>query len=226
MSFVCRAATNADIPFIVEAILESERVVPVVGATMYSLVYQLNLDEARAFIRESLAQPLNGCQLALRAFRVVTEGDRTVGCAAAWTEAVGALPSGHLLAMLISRSIGAARWREQAAAVRALASAAPNRARGTLQLESFFVAESARGRGVAGLLIDHALRAASASELAPTMAQISLLAENERARRAYAANGFVETWQSPQSDDAFFTLTRSIGFIQMTRVLTGPTSHP
>lgn len=79
------------------------------------------------------------------------------------------------------------------------------------QLISMWVAPSARGYGVAALLIDAVARWASDAG-APTL-QLSVMRDNDAARRAYEKNGFVavaETDATGESDEREMVMRRAL----------------
>lgn len=199
--------------FLVEAIMSAEQVPS--GLSMYEVIFGMTCDEVREFLREALSADMSGRPLSLSSFRLVTDGDRPVGCCASWVESIESMASGAWIAMLLSRHLGVSRFRSCGTAIRSLADAAPKRSPGALQLESFFVLPEYRGRGVARRLITGCL---SLAPVAVAKAEISLLIENTPALAAYSGAGFVECWRSPIASGEFFSRTRSSGFLQLQKL--------
>ena len=203
-------ALSSQLGFIIDAILAAERVP--IGRTMYESVFGISVDELRLFLSETLMQDSIGRPLSLGAFRVLTEGGEPIACCAAWVEPRDGMASGTWTAMALSRHIGMSRFRSRSGAVRTLAEVSPRRSPGILQLESFFVRPEYRGRGLTRRLIDESLRA---DDTGNVRAEIGLLEENSSAMGAYSAAGFVECWRTRSSTDAFYSLTGSRGFVQL-----------
>ncbi len=214
-----RKATAEDVGFLARAVQTAERVRLGDDRTIYESVFGLTQQEVEEFVVGALAREGGEGPLTYRNFCVLAREDAPVACCSAWIEAMQGVPSGHIVGTAVSRFIGARRWRERAAGIRALARAAPRRTPLALQLESFFVDPSIRGRGATGLLISGVLRKYAARDQAPEQAEISLFSENESAVRAYAKAGFEVAWRTEATTALFSELTGSLGFLQMRRAL-------
>lgn len=217
--FQFRDATVDDVDFLATATNAAERLPNADGAGMYERVYGLTSEECDRFLRETLAQETRDNQLTFRTFGVLMRGSRPVACCSAWVEAQGGQPSGLKLAIAVSRFIGSKRWRERNSASAVLARCSPKRTPGALQLETFYVEPGSRGMGGTGRLINDVLRKFMGTEEPPSVAEISLLIENQAAAAAYAKSGFDVAWSAPDTDEQFLALTGSRGFVQMRRVL-------
>lgn len=217
--FTVRAARPDDIPFLVGSVRASEQLPGNASDSMYHRIYGLSDSEVDQLVTESLSAETEGHQLSLGSFLIVSHFDTQIGCCARWIENAGGKASGARLAMLISRSLGLSRWRTRAAAIRAISGSAPLRSVGALQLESFFVAEAFRGMGIVGTLVNAAIRSVEGVERSPTVAEISLLVENEAATRAYRKLGFDPVHAASIACEQFVELTGSSGFIQLRRYL-------
>ena len=213
-----RAAEPRDLAFLVTGIRESERV-PADGRTMYEAIFAMTTAEVERFLGETLRTGPADWGLSLERFLVSERAGTPVGACAAWVEAAHGVPSGHLAAIAISRFLGGTRWRASGTRVRALASSAPHRSAGALQLESFYTAPEARGLGVSARLIAQAIAHAMAGPGGPPIAEIGLLVENEAAARAYAKAGFAPAWRTAAPNPAFREATGSVGFVQLRRAL-------
>lgn len=216
-SLTFRAATPDDVGFLVDAVRISERVPIGRETSLYESIFGLSREEVDAFLAESLLQDVGGCQLSYRTFHVLADGERPVACCSAWVEAARGAPSGRLVAMTISRFIGVARWKARMMAIRALSASVPSRTPMTLQLESFYTRPEFRGQGATSHLIDGAIAALASRDVRPRTAEISLLAENVGAARAYMKSGFEHVWSTSPGNPRFRELTGSAGFIQMRR---------
>jgi GNAT superfamily N-acetyltransferase len=215
-----RPATRLDVGFLVKAVRAAERVpVGEDDACIYETVFGFTHDEVDRFLTESLSEEGDGSPLTFRTFFVLEAGGRPVACCSAWVEAAGGAPSGRITAMMISRFLGSARWRECMPAVRALADSVPPRTPGAAQLESFYTDPEYRRRGATHHLIEGALRALATGSAAPGIAEINLLRENEAAARAYAKSGFEVVSSTAPTNALLERLTGSRGFIQMRRSL-------
>ncbi len=212
-----RAATPDDVAFLVNAVRISERVPIGSETSLYESIFGLSRGEVDESLAESLMRDVGGSQLPYRTFHVLADGERPVACCSAWIEAARGAPSGRLVAMTISRFIGAARWKARMGAIRALSASVPVRTPLALQLESFYTKPEFRGQGATGQLIDGALAALATRGIHPQTAEISLLKENAGAARAYLKSGFEHVWSTSPGNPEFKELTGSAGFVQVRR---------
>lgn len=214
-----RGATFDDIDLLQQAIFATEQVP--IGISVYEAIYGLTDAELRDLSRASLEREgAIGHQLALSSFSVAEIDGCAVGCCASWLEASGSPASGTLLAMILSRFVGMARFRERAAEIRELAATAPRRTPGALQLETIYVDPAHRRKGLTTTLMSSAIQAHAKSDSAQVV-EISFLCENSAARAVYESQGFSQCWQSPISE-RFRQLTGSNGFLQYQRPLHAP----
>jgi ribosomal protein S18 acetylase RimI-like enzyme len=214
-----RAASPADVPFLVRAVLEAERLGAGTARTMYEAVYELSHDETTEFLTSQLEADVPGHPLSFASFRIVDlAGDPAAACAG-WVEETGTRASGLRVAMAMSRHLGTARFNRRREAIAAVSAAAPRRTPGAVQLESFYTVPAARGARLASMLIaDHlAMRHA-----AGCAAEIVLLSGNTAALAAYRRAGFVEAWRTPAGADGFRQLTGHDGFVQLHRAALSP----
>lgn len=219
MTGLLTPATEAEIDFLVEAIVSAERLPNDNVRTMYEVIYGISREELAEFLRVALRSDHVGSPLSLMAFRLIFENGLPIACCAGWMEASTGVPSGSLVAMLLSRFLGAKRLRTRSEEIRLLASVAPKRSPHTLQLESFYVTPDWRGRGYTRRLIEGYFAEYSERASRALSAEISLLLENTAARRAYTAAGFDEQWSTEICPPRFRELTGSNGFCQLRRTL-------
>ena len=218
-----RLAGAGDIPFLVRGILAAEQVPRFAPVTTYERHFRLTRDEVEQFVAGALAEALSGHQLALSAFRIAECDGEPAGCCAGWIESTSRA-SGLSVAMLLSRFLGATRWREAQPAVRMLRAVTPVRCGGALQLESFFVHDRFRGLGVASRLIEHHVAAHLPSLAAPATAEIILYSENAPAARAYARSGFTRGARSDQLAADVQEALGSEGLLKLVCTLVAPSA--
>jgi ribosomal protein S18 acetylase RimI-like enzyme len=219
-SVALRPAVLSDAPFLTKAILAAEELpLPDANITMYERIFMMERDEVAQMIRDAVLQDGRGHQLTWRTFNVLEVEDRAVATCAAWIESAFGPPSGVSVAMIVSRFLGQRRWRTCTSLVKQLSAAVPRRTPGSIQLESFFVAHDVRGSGFVSRLIDGALERLAESSARVSQAEIILLRENARAKRAYERAGFFVADESPDASPEFQTLTGSKGFVLLRRSL-------
>ena len=214
-----RPATLDDLAFLLHAIRATEHLETLAAVSMYEIIYGLSGFELDALLAECLSGDHEGHQLSLRSFLIAELDGMAVGCCARWVEGAGVKASGARVAMIVSRFIGIKRWRAQSDSVRAISDSSPPRTVGALQLESFYVDPNFRGDGIAGRLIEAAIRAVRPTDNMSKLAEISLLRENESAARAYRKVGFEPTGAPVEATTEFVKLTGSSGLLQLRKEL-------
>jgi ribosomal protein S18 acetylase RimI-like enzyme len=219
-SFIAAPATSDDDDFLVEAILAAEQLPRHDGATMYEILLGVSRESCDEFFRFALNQDSKGHQLSRSSFIVIWVGATPVACCAAWVEATGSQQSGMSTAFLMAEFLGRETFKHRMRALRTISQSAPKRSTGTIQLETFYVARTFRGRGLVSRLIGEALqRRAESSSFPPPSAEISLLSENRAALGAYLRSGFRQVSRPPSVSSGFAELTGSIGYLQLRKEL-------
>jgi GNAT superfamily N-acetyltransferase len=209
-----RRAAVADMPFLLEAIVAAEG-----GAdgrpTTYENLLSLSRDALLAVIPKMLAAGGSGHPLALASFFILEDGQAPLATCAAWIEGEGGVASGFKVAMLLREFCGAARWVESKHRIRALSSGTPPRTPGTLQMETFFVVPTERGKGTTARLIAAVLDWHKHANVPFPGVEISLLEDNTSALKAYRRAGFRIQQECKSTGPVFREITGSDGFVQL-----------
>jgi len=220
---IIRPAAPTDLDFIVAGVMQAERT-SLPAVTTYEVFFGLSCEEAASFVRSTLLT-VGAAEhpLSLASFVVAESGGQLLGMCSAWCEA--APPSGAVTSIYLSRFLGADRWRKALGNVRVLSAASPTRSPGSIQVESVYVAEAARGIGLAARVLDAACNHARARNQAATdRTEIQFFSENTTAERAYIKGGFRRVSSNIASSEAFSLLSGSRGFTQLYRIST-PRNH-
>ena len=181
-----REAADADIPFLVEAIIEAEAS----GSPRVSYREIFSLDDAavRTLFENVLAERLEGCGWCPTEFLVAERQDEAAACCAAWVEGAAGLSSNIIRSQLLLEFVGAQRWRDAAARLAAVAELNINRTAGALQIDAVYTKPAHRGHRLSGSLIrEHLARAAGAGV---TSAEIQVMKDNTAAVSSYRGAGF------------------------------------
>lgn len=203
-SFTLRPATEADLPFLVEAIVAAEK--SGTDRLSYCTLFGLTEPEVRAMLAEILAEDLPGQELCISGFMVAERDGEPAGTACGWVEGSAARGSAIVKANLLAHFVG--RERIAAAAPR-LAQIAPlvvPRTPGALQIESVYVSPAFRRLGVCERIVAGIEQRALASPEPPARGQIIVAAGNEGALRVYRRCGYAETLRRSSDDPAVSAL--------------------
>ena len=134
---------------------------------------------------------------------------------AAWVEAQDGVASGFKVASAICFELGMEKWAAAKEKIKLVSASSPTRTPGFLQMETFYVVPSARGRGVTTVLIREVLAQFSKKGISFPGAEISLLDGNSAALKAYQKAGFSQAWKTPAPSEALSELMGSRGFVQL-----------
>jgi ribosomal protein S18 acetylase RimI-like enzyme len=213
-----RRAAEADVPFLVEAICEAEK--SGTSTLSYSRIFDLSEEEVRAFLGKALREDLAGQELCISGFLVgEVDGEPVAGCAA-WVEGAEGVSSSILKANLLLHFIDRDRMRGAERHFRKLDALTIAREDGAVQIESVYVDARARGRGLAGRLVERHLE-----DLRPHApahkAQVILAATNAGARKTYERLGFVATIERASDDEALRELVPAPRKLMMEKPLPG-----
>jgi ribosomal protein S18 acetylase RimI-like enzyme len=213
-----RRATEGDVPFLVEAICEAEK--SGTEILSYSRIFDLPEDDVRALLRKALVEDLVGQELCISGFLVVEMAGAAVAACCAWVEGVDGIPSAILKANLLVHFLKPERLRAAERHFKKLDGLTLPREVGAIQIESVYVKERARGRGLAGRLIARHFEEHRPSATAKK-AQVILAATNRSARIAYENLGFFVALERASDDEALRTLVPATRKILMETPLAG-----
>jgi ribosomal protein S18 acetylase RimI-like enzyme len=186
--FVFRNATFADIPFLVETIVEAEKSGS--GVLSYSEIFGLSEEEVRIFIEKMLFEDVDDCELSISSFKVVLSNNRIVGAVSAWIEGYNGVPSvilkGNLLNFVFPKgSIERAKSYHPL-----LKQLHLDNKKNTIQIGLVYVIEEFRGRGLVQFLLDYHIN--SLNEIKQNIESIfvQVFSNNTSAIKTYIKYGF------------------------------------
>lgn|GEM_PF-190444 len=185
-----RKATQADIPFLVETIIQAEKS----GTDKLGLatLFELSEDEVRTNLTDMLEEEMEGCEFSVSSFLLAESDGQPTAATAGWIEAYdGENDSATLRANLILFTISAAARAAIQRNGKHIENLNFDREPQTLQIEYVYVAPAHRGQQLAGKLIAAHIEAAQAVFPAIKKAQVQLFGNNEKAENAYRKMGFI-----------------------------------
>jgi len=185
-----RKATEADIPFLAETIIQAEKS----GTDKLGLatLFELSEEEVRVNLTAILEEEMEGCEFSVTSFLVTEYEGKAVAATAGWIEAHnGASQSATLRANLILFTISAAARAAIQRNRKYVENLNFDREPNTLQIEYVYVAPAHRGHQLAGQLIAAHIEHARQIFPAITKAQVQLFGNNEKAEKAYQKIDFV-----------------------------------
>ncbi|MEY4329642.1 MAG: hypothetical protein RL609_390 [Bacteroidota bacterium] len=207
-----RNATDQDIPFIVETIIQAERS----GTQRCALIqlFQCTETELRNYLTLFLKEEMTGCEWSVDSFMIAEYDGNPVGAFGAWIEGQNEwdlssvmlksnLMKAHLPITVIQ---GMLNFQSQ------IVSVAIPRNKGALQLEYAYVVPHAQGKGIVGKLIEHLVLRAEQSHSEFSAIEVQVFSDNRSAVRAYEKLGFVCTFETEPNEveNLIFPFNRKI----------------
>lgn len=151
-----RQAAQDDIPFVIEAIIESEK-----GGTQTistCRIFELSGNEFKQILGDILLHNIDNFDYSLSGFLIAERNGEKVGALGSWIEAAGGSPSGIIKATVLSPFINKTKIKEINKNTIIIKSLSINKKPGTLQLEHGYTTEKFRRQGIFTALIIEQIR--------------------------------------------------------------------
>ena len=137
-----RQAQEADLDFVVEAILEADRSPG--SRTSYCTLFEIEERDFPSILQSMLEEEIEGQELCLSGFLLATVEGEPAGGLSGWVEGEAGLPSGILKVNLLAHVLGRERIARAAERLRVASELEHRREKGAIQLESIYVREAFR----------------------------------------------------------------------------------
>jgi len=182
-----RRANKADIPFLVEAIIEAEAS----GSQniSYREIFSLSDRELKDLLTCILLEEIQGCGFSPSEFLIAEQSSEPAGCCAAWIEGAAGLSSTIIKSQLLIEFLGKERWGTSNDNLAVATEINIERTPGVLQIESVYTLPRYRGNGLSGALIREHL--SQAAKTGTSSAEIQVMGNNGAAIKAYQKAGFI-----------------------------------
>jgi hypothetical protein len=196
--FVYRLAGTADIPFLVETIIEAEK--SGTEILSYTTIFGLTEEEAKGYVAEMLEEEIDGCELSVSSFLVAEYGGEVVAALSSWVEAKDGISSAELKGNLLGFVLPRESILKAASVSPVVRKIHMEYIPGTIQKGAGYVVKEFRHRKLFGILtekmIEHLLK--SSPEVTEVYTQV--FSNNIPAIRANEKIGF-SIVDSIESDD-------------------------
>ncbi len=216
--FNFRSATNKDIPFLVDTIIEAEKS----GTTTlsYTTVFGLTEEKARKYIADIFAEGEDGCELSVSSYLLAVSNNEIAAAIGAWVEGAEGIPSalikGNLLKFILPR-----KCIKKAMAVNEIVSELNIEHKiDSIQIGVVYVAEKFRGNNLVNLLIGEKIEHLQKSYQDIKMAYVQVFSNNIPAIKAYEKANFTIAYIKEASNKDILKFLPSEEKILMQRLLT------
>jgi ribosomal protein S18 acetylase RimI-like enzyme len=186
--FNIRVATEEDIPFLVDTIIEAEK--SGTATLTYSTIFGLSEEDARKYIEDMLREEIDGCELSISAFLLAENDGRIAGAVGAWVEGLDGVPSSMLKGNLLSYTLPKSCIEKASALNNLVKELHIEYKDNTVQIGLVYVAAAFRGQGLVNILIEEQLT--RLNKLAPdiTESYVQVFGNNKAAIRSYEKSGY------------------------------------
>jgi ribosomal protein S18 acetylase RimI-like enzyme len=188
LEFRFRYATQSDIPFLIDTIIEAEK--SGTDILTYTTIFGLSEEETRKYLAGMLAEEVDGCELSISSFFLADYENRTVAAVAAWVEGSEGMPStvlkGNLLKYVLPREA-----MERAVTLNSVVQELhieyiPD----SIQIGLIYVSKDFRGQNLVRLLIDQQIKNLREKYPASKGIYVQVFGNNLAAIKAYENVGF------------------------------------
>lgn len=182
-----KKGTENDIPFLVETIVAAEKS----GTSVFSYATLFEMDEykVKEVLTEILSEDIVGQELCVSDFLIAYVNGIPAGAVCGWIEGAEG-PSAILKSNVLMFGFGKEHFGKVLSKASLMEPLTIAREDGCLQLESIYVAEKYRGKGIVNAIIEAHLSNHKQQNLAVSKAQIILAKDNDSALKAYEKAGF------------------------------------
>jgi ribosomal protein S18 acetylase RimI-like enzyme len=188
MMIKLRRATEADVDFIVKAIIGAEK--SGTDKLPYATVFGISEPQVEEILKNAVLEDIPGNELCISGFMIACIDEVPSGAVCSWIEGADDMPSAILKANILYHFLGSDLLERASQNSKLIDQLYIPRETGTLQIESVFVSNKFRGLGISNKLILEQIKETLLNEPDLTKVQIQLAATNESALHSYLKLGF------------------------------------
>lgn len=194
-----RNATTADVPFLVETIVEAEK--SDTDKLSYSTIFGLSDDEARKYIADMLFEEVDGCELSISSFIIAEKKGVIAAAAAAWIEGIEGIPSAVLKGNLLNYILPKECFDKALRINPILREIHIENISDAMQLGLVYVSLDFRGLNLVSFLIDEQIRCLQ--KVRPDISEmyVQVFGNNHKAVKAYERTNFKEVMIKESSNE-------------------------
>jgi GNAT superfamily N-acetyltransferase len=198
-SFKIRKATAADRDFLIKVILEADK--SNTQTSSYARLLNMQEAELKLLFENIFEEELEGCEFGQESFNVLMDGDNYAAASASWIEGADGLPSWQIKTSALFCVLTKDNFENLKQNLETFSSINIPRSNGTLQIESVFVEEAYRGKGLFSELLNFQIIQAKEAGFDFNTLELVTYNSNQIAERAYTKAGFVKV-KSTQSENS------------------------
>lgn len=208
-----KRATEADVDFIVEAIIEAEK--SGTNRLSYATMFKISETEVVEILKNAVLEDIPSNELCISGFMIAWIDGVPSGAVCSWIEAVDDIPSALLKANILYHFLGTEVLERASEHSGLLEQINIPRQKGTIQIESVYVSNKFRGLGVSNKIILQLIKETIQNGQKATKVQIQLAATNLSALRSYEKLGFLTVMEKKCDNPAILDFLPSDSKIMM-----------
>ena len=185
---IIRKATEKDIPFLREAIIEAEK--SGTEKISYCTIFAIKEEKLNEMIFQVLMEDIEGQELCISHFLIAEVDNEYAGACAAWIEGADGSFSAIIKANILFYFLGDKICNSAAGNLKLMEDINIAREKNAIQIESVYVKEKYRGLGIANKIIQEQINLLSSEHKIAKKVQIILAKTNDKAFNAYQKLGF------------------------------------
>jgi ribosomal protein S18 acetylase RimI-like enzyme len=196
--FIFRTATENDISFIVDTIIEAEK--SGTDILSYCTIFGLTEDETRKYISKMLQEETDGCELSISSYLVAESNGEIVAAVGAWIEGIDNLPSGFIKGSLLNYILPKKCLVNASVHNSIVQELSIENILNTIQIGVVYVVEAYRGRNLPALLINEQITRLKALKQDISEIYVQVFANNIPAIKAYGKINFKTVYTKEASN--------------------------
>lgn len=210
-------ATEADIDFIIESIIEADRCNT--DRISYCNIFNLSLSEFKDILRNILLENIEGHEFCLSAFLIAKVDGLTAGACCSWIEAIEGTPSFLIKYSLLSQFLEKKNMEHSKNIRNLLKGLHVDREKLALQIESVYVLPNFRGLGISSNIIREHFRQKMLQSPDLEKSQLIVTCDNQSALVVYQRLGYSVSKKIKVENDKILSILPSNCFILMEKSL-------
>ncbi|HHT23875.1 MAG TPA: GNAT family N-acetyltransferase [Bacteroidales bacterium] len=183
LDYIIRKATNKDINFIIEAIIEAEK--SNTDKLPLSTLFDLTEEEVKKILFSILNEDIDGCEFSLSSFIVAEHNGKCVAAIGGWVEAMKELSSAAIKANIFNYFMPSKNIQHLNKLQNLIKDIQIERLPETYQLEYVYVKKEYRGNNLFTILLNYHIEKSNSLEV-----YIQVFGNNKFAIKSYEKSGF------------------------------------
>jgi ribosomal protein S18 acetylase RimI-like enzyme len=193
-SLVIRKALPTDRDFLIKAILEADKSNTAISS--YASLLNMQEPDLKKLFEDIFEEELEGCEFGHENFAVITEGNDYAATVASWIEGADSLPSWQIKSTALYCCLPKEHFEMLRQLLDNFSSINIERTIGALQIESVYVENSFRGRGLFKELLNFHIQSAKDAGFEFDTIELLTYNSNHIAEAVYTKAGFVKVKSS------------------------------